>query len=257
MVAASTARGGDTPPAGEGLGAGATPLLVGIPTGFAAPANVAPARRLAAALAAAAIFCAVTEAGGDAGCAALGATDAGAADLAAVDVFALELVVAPGLEPVRGVSVPGPLVPSMRAGAPGSEAPSSTSGSSNSPDAKFDESNVGIRSVSGRVSDTGAVMGASEGSSNAPCASKSSSDSCEALFAVTEDGAAAIMGSSTGRSARGSSLGREAASILNVSCSAIAEVPRRWLTDRRRPNPHCAACHTLRRVPVQSTGQKP
>jgi hypothetical protein len=236
--------------------------------GFAAPANVAPARRLAAAFAAAAIFCAVTDAGGTAGGAAPVVTDdAGADDLAAVGVFPLAAaVVEPRSAPAlvrdaleRAASnVPIPLVPSVRAGPPSSEAPSSTSGSSSSPDGELEEDSVGMSAVSGRASGAGAATKAEadDRSSKSPCESKSSPDSCEGLFAVPDDGTA-TMGSSTGRSARGSSLGREAASILNVSCNAIAEVPRRWLTDRKRPSPQCDAHHTLLPVPVQLTRQKP
>jgi hypothetical protein len=156
---------------------------------------------------------------------------------------------------------PGPLVPSTRAGAPASEAPNKTSGSSNSPDPDADDVNVGTSAESGRASGTTGADGPSgPKSSSAPCESKSSSDSidlCTAEAAADAGGAtveemrpegdpvgADPIASSTGRSAKGSKAGREAASIvfepesrqsiLNVSCNAAAEVPRRWLTERER-----------------------
>jgi len=98
-------------------------------------------------------------------------------------------------------------------------------------------------------------------SSSKPCASKSSSEFIGPFDVAVGGGDAGLAaeegrasptceavpvnpnGSSTGRSAKGSKAGREAASIvfepasgrsfLNVSCSAAAEAPRRWLTDRR------------------------
>jgi hypothetical protein len=238
--------------------------------GFAAPANVAPARRLAAALAAAAIFRAVTEAGVANGVAAGadGAAAEGAGRLVALadDAGAKVSTAVVLVAGVETVNVPEPFVPSKRAGAPGSETPKSTSGSSSSPEGEFEAVNVGISAVSGRASDTGAEADSGDTSSKSPCESKSSPDSGEELFSVPNDGIAA-MGSSTGRSARGSSLGREAASIvfepesgrsiLNVSCNAVAEVPRRWLTDRKWPSPQCDARHALRPVPIQLTHQKP
>lgn len=177
---------------------------------------------------------------------------------------------APAEPPLRAVAL-GPLVPSTRTGAPGSDTPNNTSGSSNSDGAI----SVGTSAESGRASgitdpandpddpdadDTADASGSK--SSNAPCESKSSSESSEP-FAVEGaagaevDGAGAVeavrpggvpvpanpMGSSTGRSAKGSKAGREAASIVfepesrrsiqNVSCNAAAELPRRWLTERR------------------------
>jgi hypothetical protein len=163
---------------------------------------------------------------------------------------------------------PVPLVPSTRAGAPGSETPSSTSGSRSSADAI----SVGTSAESGRASgitdpDAADGPGASgPKSSNAPCESKSSSESI-GLFKMGApadaevDGGVAVeevrpegapfpanpKGSSTGSSAKGSKAGREAASIvfepesrrsiLNLSCNASAELPRRWLTDRQeRPD---------------------
>ena len=65
----------------------------------------------------------------------------------------------------------------------------------------------------------------------------------EEVRAVGDALAANPTGSSTGRSAKGSKAGREAASIvfephprrsiLAVSCNAAAELPRRWLTNRQ------------------------
>jgi hypothetical protein len=174
----------------------------------------------------------------------------------------------------RGV-VPAPLVPSDRAGAPGSETPNSTSGSSSSADAI----SVGTSAESGRASgipDPDAADGPEASgpkSSNAPCASKSSSESIglfeDGVVADADvDGGVAVeevrpvgdpftakpTGSSTGRSAKGSKAGREAASIvfepqsrrsiLTVSCNASAELPRRWLTDRQG-RPDVVTCVTL------------
>jgi hypothetical protein len=174
----------------------------------------------------------------------------------------------------RGV-VPAPLVPSARAGAPGSETPNSTSGSSSSADAI----SVGTSAESGRASgitDPDAADGPEASgpkSSNAPCDSKSSSESiglCEVgvVADADVDGGVAVeevrpvgdpftatpIGSSTGRSAKGSKAGREAASIvfepqlrrsiLTVSCNASAEPPRRWLTDRQG-RPDVVTCVTL------------
>lgn len=241
-----------------GGGATVATLLVGMPTGFDTPANVAPARRLAAALAAAAIFRAVAAAAGLIGPAA----DAAGADSAVA--LATDTVGAGDFVSPRG-NVPAPFVPSIRAGPPASETPNNTSGSSSSP--VVDAESVGISAVSGRASDTGAdtagaTVGLADRSSKSPCESKSSPESNEEPFAGPDE-TVGPMGSSTGRSARGSSLGREAASIvfepesgrsiLNVSCNAIAEVPRRWLTDRDGQNRQCEACHTLRCVPVQLT----
>jgi hypothetical protein len=183
-----------------------------------------------------------------------------------------------------------PLVPSVRGGAFGSEAPSSISGSSNSADAN---NSVGIKPESAGARGTGVletdeVVEADEGagasgprSRSAPCASKSSSES-NGPFAGRVGGDAVVdagvdvegegrappacdavpfnpKGSSTGRSAKGSKAGREAASIvfepdlrrsiLNVSCSADAEVPRRWLT-HRRVRPGFVTSVTVRGLPV-------
>jgi hypothetical protein len=164
---------------------------------------------------------------------------------------------------------PAPLVLSARADAMGSEALSSTSGSSNSPGANI---SVGISPESAGAGGTdvlavGQVVKPDEASgasglmsSSTPCASKSSSESIgpfdgavagDAGVAADEEerapptcGAVPLnpSGSSTGRSAKGSKADREAASIvfepdsgrsiLNVSCSLAAEVPRRWLTNR-------------------------
>lgn len=189
----------------------AAALLVGMPTGFDTPAKVAPARRLAAALAAAAIFRAVAAAAGLIGA---GAGVPGAAepvDLAAGGIGAGALV-------SPRPNVPAPFVPSMRAGPPASEAPNNISGSSSSP-AIDAVNNVGISEVSGPASGTGAAtagasVGLADRSSKSPCESKSSPESSEGLFAELDEAVDPIMGSSTGRSARGSSLGREAASII-------------------------------------------
>jgi hypothetical protein len=135
---------------------------------------------------------------------------------------------------------PTALVLSGRAGAFGSEAPSSTSGSSNSADAN---NNVGIspESAGGPGSDVLAVgevvepdeAGGASGpmSSSTPCASKSSSESIGPIDGVVAGDAGVAAdeeerapacgavpfnpsGSSTGRSAKGSKAGREAASIV-------------------------------------------
>ena len=156
---------------------------------------------------------------------------------------------------------------SVRRGTGGSEAPNSTSGSSSSAD---DNNSVGINPESEGAPGTADVLapgevvelddaGGASGpmSRSTPCASKSSSDSIGAVGGVDAGPAVAEgrapptcdavpfnpKGSSTGRSAKGSKAGREAASIvfepdsvrsiLKVSCSAAGEVPRRWLTDRR------------------------
>lgn len=188
-----------------GEGVAVVELLVGMPTGFDTPANVAPARRLAAALAAAAIFRAVAAAAGliGAGAAAAGAVSAVAL---ATDTVAAGAFVSP-----RG-NVPVPFVPSIRAGPPDSETPNNTSGSSSSP--AVDAVSVGIRAVSGRPSGTGAAtVGLADRSSKSPCESKSSPESIEGPFAESDE-TVGPMGCSTGRSARGSSLGREAASIV-------------------------------------------
>jgi hypothetical protein len=136
--------------------------------------------------------------------------------------------------PSLGV-VPAPLVPSIRAGAPGSDTPNSTSGSSSSADAI----SVGTSAESGRASgitDPEAADGLQASgprSSNAPCESRSSSESIkpfevEAVDEAGVDGECAVeevrpegdpfaadpIGSSTGRSAKGSKAGREAASIV-------------------------------------------
>lgn len=243
-------------------------LLVGMPTGFDTPANVAPARRLAAALAAAAIFRAVAVAAGligvGVGVGAAGA-DPGAAVLAAD---------APdgGAFASGRPSVPAPFVPSIRVGPPTSETPNNTSGSSSSPAAEA--SSGGIREVSGSPSGDGAsTVGPADRSSKSPCESKSSPESKEGLFGDIDAGAdegidgTDPMGSSTGRSAKGSSLGREAASIVfepesgrsiqELSCNALADLPRRWLTDQDDRNPQCDGRHTLRCVPIRLTLQNP
>jgi hypothetical protein len=189
--------------AGEAVAVAALP--VGTPTGFDTPANVAPARRLAAAFAAAAIFRAVAAAAGLIGA---GAGPAGAVSPVALatDTGAAGAFVSP-----RG-DVPVPFVPSIRAGPPASETPNNTSGSSSSP--AVDAVSVGIRAVSGLASGAGAAtVGLADRSSKAPCESKSSPESIEGPF-VEPDETVGPMGSSTGRSARGSSLVREAASIV-------------------------------------------
>jgi hypothetical protein len=249
-----------------GDGVGVAELPVGMPTGFDTPANVAPARRLAAAFAAAAIFRAVAAASGLIG------AGVGAAGAVSPVALATGTVAAGAFVSPRG-NVPAPFVPSIRAGPPASETPNNTSGSSSSP--AVDAVSVGIRAVSGRASVTGAAtVGLADRSSNAPCESKSSPGSNEPESdepesdderIVEPDKTVDPMGCSTGRSARGSSLGREAASIvfepesgqtiLDVSCNAIAEVPRRWLTDRDDRNPQCEARHTFPCVPVPLTVQ--
>jgi len=203
---------------GDGVAVAA--LLVGMPTGFDTPANVAPARRLAAALAAAAIFRAVAAAAGLIG------AGAGAAGAVSPVALATGTVAAGALVSPRG-NVPAPFVPSIRAGPPASETPNNTSGSSSSP--AVDAVSVGIRAVSGRASGTGAAtVGLADRSSKAPCESKSSPESNASESNAPEfnepesneegfaepDETVDPMGSSTGRSARGSSLGREAASIV-------------------------------------------
>jgi hypothetical protein len=183
---------------------------VGMPTGFDTPANVAPARRLAAALAAAAIFRAVAVAAGLIG------AGAGAAGAVSPVALATDTVASGAFVSPRG-NVPAPFVPSIRAGPPASETPNNTSGSSSSP--AVDAVSVGIRAVSGRASGTGvATVGLADRSSKAPCESKSSPESNEPesneeCFAEPDE-TVDPMGSSTGRSARGSSLEREAASIV-------------------------------------------
>jgi hypothetical protein len=186
----------------------------------------------------------------------------------------VEFAPAPAALPRDGV-VPAPLVPSVRAGAPGSETPNSTSGSSSSADAI----SVGTSAESGcasGITDPDAADGPEASgpkSSNAPCASKSSSESIglfeDGVVADADvDGGVAVeevrpvgdpftakpIGSSTGRSAKGSKAGREAASIvfepqsrrsiLTVSCNASAGLPRRWLTDRQG-RPDVVTCVTL------------
>jgi hypothetical protein len=180
--------------------------------------------------------------------------------------------------------LPAPTTPtalSVRGGTFGSEAPSSISGSTSSTD---DNNSAGIIPESKAASGTDVPApdelvepdeaGGASGlmSSSTPCASRSSSEFI-GLFDVAggggDAGLAAVegrapptcdavpfipKGSSTGRSAKGSKAGREAASIvfepapgrsiLNVSCSAAAEVPRRWLTDRRA-SPSFVTCVTF------------
>jgi hypothetical protein len=200
-------------------------------------------------------------------------------DALAKSAFAVPAAPVPPTAPARPTA-PSALVPSTRAGPPGSEAPNSTSGSSSSPDADADS--VGMSAVSGRASGTeefeGAAMDGGAGtspprSSKAPCDSKSSSESItlfsfEAADDAEFDGGGAVeevrpdgvpippnpIGSSTGRSAKGSKVGREAASIvfepesrrsiLNVSCNAEPGRPRRWLTDRQ-DRPHVVTYITL------------
>jgi hypothetical protein len=142
-------------------------------------------------------------------------------------------------------SARAPLVPSVRGGAFGSEAPSSISGSSNSADAN---NSVGINPESAgacgtdvleacEVVEVDEAAGASGPKSRStPCASRSSSesnrpfdgavggDAIDAGVGVDGEGRAppppcdAVpfnpKGSSTGRSAKGSKTGREAASIV-------------------------------------------
>ncbi len=170
------------------------PALVGIPTGFDTPASVAPARRLDAALAAAAIFRAVAAAAGFIGA---GAGVAGAGPGATV--LGADAVGAGALASGRP-NVPAPFGPSIRASPPSSETPNRTSGSSSSPAA--DASNGGISELSGPASGGGTV-GLADRSSRSPCESKSSLESAEAPCG--DCGETEPMGSSTGRSARGSS----------------------------------------------------
>jgi len=161
---------------------------------------------------------------------------------------AAETGVATGIGVVAGAAsardkVPTPLVPSTRAGPPGSATPSRISGSSRSPD--FDagsndaDDSVGTNEVSGRASNPGAATAEAAGrsaprSSNAPCDSKSSSASAKGRFegaaAATAgagaeeerpDGSPIPIGSSTGRSAKGSNSEREAASIVSSRIRAI------------------------------------
>ena len=182
----------------------------------------------------------------------------------------------------RPPAPPTPTALSVREGTFGSEAPSSISGSSSSAD---DNNSAGINPESKAASGTDVFApdelvepdeaGGASGliSSSTPCANKSSSEFI-GLFDVGDgggDGGLAAEegrapptcdavpcnpnGSSTGRSAKGSKAGREAASIvfepasgrsiLNVSCSAAAEVPRRWLTDRLA-SPGFVTCVTFR-----------
>jgi hypothetical protein len=156
-----------------------------------------------------------------------------------------------------------PLVPCVRGGAFGSEAPSRTSGSSNSADAN---NSVGISPESagacgtgvfegGEAVEVGEAAGASgPRSSSKPCASKSSSESNRPFDgavggdAVVDDAVGVggegrpppacdavpfnPKGSSTGRSAKGSKAGREAASIVFEPARAIN--PERILQCRRR-----------------------
>jgi hypothetical protein len=144
------------------------------------------------------------------------------------------------------VALTGPLVPSIRAGAPGSEAPKSTSGSSSSLDAM----RVGTMAESGRASIVGCASALR--SSSAPGASRSSSESI-VPFAAAADGAAAVAegraapactpvpspanDSSTGKSVKGSKVGREAASIVfepelgNLSWAYPAVPPSEHLGD--------------------------
>jgi len=249
------------------LAADADGLLVGTAMGLEAPANVAPAR-LAAVLPLIGAWPGVTANAGvpdlvapalrTAVAAAAARIFAAAAVRAAL--LAAEAVVAPGrfdaaggVEGVAGppdvfaaageafavpsdavaalgeaAAAPTPFVPSSRAGAPGAEAPSKTSGSSSSPDSGAEES-VGTNAESGRASGSGdAVETAGPSmpkSSSAPCESRSSSGSilppftADAAGADIEDearpdGNPIPMGSSTGRSARGSKSEREAASIV-------------------------------------------
>jgi hypothetical protein len=288
--------------AGAGAGVCVAPPLGGIAMGLDTPANVAPARRLDAALAAAAILRATSAAlgaadavagaavaaAGVAAAVALAATSAAGLVVETLDAarftpvvvvveppplpaletpltvlggalaptLAVEVdgdrvfaaasatpaadaaaeVVAAGSASARG-TVPTPLVPSIRAGPPGSETPSRISGSSSSPDFEVGSDDagdsVGTNAVSGRASSPGApeaVRTSTPRSSNAPCDSKSSVASAKELIesaaATAGAGAAGIeeerpagspvpMGSSTGRSARGSKSGREAASIVS------------------------------------------
>jgi hypothetical protein len=192
------------------IGDGAAALPVGIPTGFDMPANVVPVRRPAAALAAAAIFRAVAAAAGLIGEGATGSAGAVPPTGLATGALGAGAFVSPRAK------VPAPFVPSIRAGAPASEAPNNISGSSSSPAGAAVR--VGIRGVSGRPSGTAAAtaaatVGLADESSKAPCESKSSPESNEVLFPELDE-TVGPMGSSTGRSARGSSLGREAASIV-------------------------------------------
>ncbi|MDB6160619.1 MAG: hypothetical protein JWO04_4325 [Gammaproteobacteria bacterium] len=145
-------------------------------------------------------------------------------------------------EPYARLEPSDPLVPSVRGGAFGSEAPSSTSGSSSSADAN---NSVGISPESAGACGTGGleagevveIDGAADASGpksrSAPCASKSSSGSTRPFDGAVGEGAVADAGvdeegpapagdavpfnpkgSSTGRSAKGSKAGREAGSIV-------------------------------------------
>jgi hypothetical protein len=146
-----------------------------------------------------------------------------------------------GLADERPPAATAPLVLSVRGSAFGSEAPSSTSGSIKSAE---DNSSIGINPESEGPSEPDVLApdevvefveaggGASPlMSSNAPCASKSSSESIgpfdgavggDAGLAAEEGRAPPTCdavpfnpkGSSTGRSAKGSKAGREAASII-------------------------------------------
>jgi hypothetical protein len=163
---------------------------------------------------------------------------------AATEELALPTPAMPGAvaDPVPR-AMAGPLVPSVRGGAFGSETPRSTSGSSNSADAN---ESVGISADSGGTCGTDALeavemdeAGGTSGpeSSSTPYASRSSSEfigsfgagcgeeagGLDAAGPVEEEGRAlppwdAVpfnpKGSSTGRSAKGSKAGREAASIV-------------------------------------------
>ena len=161
---------------------------------------------------------------------------------------AAETGVATGIGVVAGAAsardrVPVPLVPSTRAGPPGSATPSRISGSSRSPDFEAGsndaDDSVGTNEVSGRPSSPGATATAEAAgtsaprSSNAPCDSKSSSASAKEPFeAAAGDGEEGVeeerpvgspipIGSSTGRSAKGSNSEREAASIVSSRIRAI------------------------------------
>ncbi|HEV7445226.1 MAG TPA: hypothetical protein VGO18_21705, partial [Steroidobacteraceae bacterium] len=148
-------------------------------------------------------------------------------------------------EPYARLEPSDPLVPSVRGGAFGSEAPSSTSGSSSSADAN---NSVGISPESAGACRTGGleagevveIDGAADASGpksrSAPCASKSSSGSTRPFDGAVGEGAVVVAGlgadeegrappagdavpfnpngSSTGRSAKGSKAGREAGSIV-------------------------------------------
>jgi hypothetical protein len=182
-------------------------------------------------------------------CAGALATGRGAVDrvMSAAEAGPEELAPPATPNPVAGAlprAAMAPVVPSVRGGAFGSEAPKSTSGSSSSADAN----SVGIRPESALASETdvaeagevvemdGAAGASGSRASSTPWASRSSSESItpfdgEVGGDIVADAGAGLgdagcappacdavpfnpKGSSTGRSAKGSKAGREAASIV-------------------------------------------